>query len=141
MEMGNVSKRQQPRYRSDNSRRSPIGLQCSEKLPHMEASFSWPLNKYLQWYSDNGHQTKLMHISQTNYMFNRKKYRYWPSIVFSNSLLIYLFFIALYVSIYKHNIHIEKMKKNYWRQSYAIETSTCRNKQKYKQLRDMNGTV
>ena len=30
MEMGNVSKRQQPDHRTDNSRRSQIGLQCSE---------------------------------------------------------------------------------------------------------------
>ena len=36
MEMGNVSKRQQPDYRTDNSRRSPTGLQCSEKFPHPE---------------------------------------------------------------------------------------------------------
>ena len=46
-EMVNVSKReQQPDHRTDNSRRPPIGLQCSEKLPHSEVSFSWPLNKY-----------------------------------------------------------------------------------------------
>ena len=45
MEMGNVPKRQQPDHRKDNSRRSPTGLQCSEKFPHPEASFSWPLNK------------------------------------------------------------------------------------------------
>ena len=31
--MGNVSKRQQPDHRADNSRRLPIGLQCSEKIP------------------------------------------------------------------------------------------------------------
>ena len=43
--MGNVSKGQQPDYRADNSRRPPMGLQCSEKLPHLEASFSWPLKK------------------------------------------------------------------------------------------------
>ena len=46
MEMGNVSKRQQPDHRADNSRRPPIGLQCSEKLSNLEAFFSWPLNKY-----------------------------------------------------------------------------------------------
>ena len=36
MEMGNVSKRQQPDHRIDNVRRSPIGLQChvSEEFPH-----------------------------------------------------------------------------------------------------------
>ena len=33
-EMGNVSKRQQPYQRADSSRRPPMGLQCSEKLPH-----------------------------------------------------------------------------------------------------------
>ncbi|OPL32615.1 hypothetical protein AM593_06731, partial [Mytilus galloprovincialis] len=30
MEMGNMSKRQQPDHRVDNSRRPPVGLQCSE---------------------------------------------------------------------------------------------------------------
>ena len=33
-EMGNVSKRQQPDNRADNSRRPPMDLQCSEKLQH-----------------------------------------------------------------------------------------------------------
>ena len=47
MKMGNVPKRQQPDHRKDNSRRSPTGLQCGEKFPHPEASFSWPLNKYI----------------------------------------------------------------------------------------------
>ena len=37
---GNVSKRQQLDHRTDNSRRSPIGIQCSEKFPHPEASFT-----------------------------------------------------------------------------------------------------
>ena len=37
--MGNVSKRQQPDQRADNSRKPPMGLQCSEKLPHQEATF------------------------------------------------------------------------------------------------------
>ena len=51
MEMGNVPKRQQPDHRKNNSRWSPTVLQCSEKFPHSEASFSWPLNKYIlvQW--------------------------------------------------------------------------------------------
>ena len=40
IEMENVSKRQQPDHRTDNTRMSPIGLQCSEQLPHPEASFS-----------------------------------------------------------------------------------------------------
>ena len=30
--MGNVPKRQQPDHRTDNRRRSPTGLQCSESL-------------------------------------------------------------------------------------------------------------
>ena len=47
MEMGNVPKRQQPDHRADNSRRSPTGLQCNEKFSNPEASFSWPLNKYI----------------------------------------------------------------------------------------------
>ena len=34
IEMGNVSKRQQPDQRADNSRRQPMVLQYSEKLPH-----------------------------------------------------------------------------------------------------------
>ena len=59
MEMGNVSKRQQPDHRADTNRRPPMGLQCSEKLPNQEASFSWPLNKYAYWFSDNGRHTKL----------------------------------------------------------------------------------
>ena len=33
-EMGNVSKRQQPDHRADNSRRPPMGIQCSEKLQY-----------------------------------------------------------------------------------------------------------
>ena len=37
MEKGNVSKKQQPDHRSDNSRRPPMGFQCSEKLPHPSA--------------------------------------------------------------------------------------------------------
>ena len=32
MEMGNVSKRQQPDQRAENSRRPPMGLQYSEKI-------------------------------------------------------------------------------------------------------------
>ena len=44
-----LSKRQQPDHREDNSRRSPTGLQCSEIFPHLEASFSWPLNKYIYY--------------------------------------------------------------------------------------------
>ena len=43
MEMGNVPKRQQPDHRKNNSRKSPTGLQCSEKFTHPEASFGWPL--------------------------------------------------------------------------------------------------
>ena len=58
MEMGNVPKRQQPDHRADNSRRSPTGPQCNEKFPHPEASFSWPLNKYVL-FSDNERHTKL----------------------------------------------------------------------------------
>ena len=57
--MGNVSKRQQPDHRANNSRRPPMGLQCSEKLPYPEASFSWPLKKYVYYFSDNGRHTKL----------------------------------------------------------------------------------
>ena len=34
MKMRNVSKRQQPDNRADNSRKPPMGLQCSDKLPH-----------------------------------------------------------------------------------------------------------
>ena len=33
-EMGNVLKKQQPDHRTDNSIRSPTGLQCSEKFLH-----------------------------------------------------------------------------------------------------------
>ena len=46
--MGNVSKRQQPDHRAEKSRRSPMGLQCSQILPHPQASFSWSLqNMYI----------------------------------------------------------------------------------------------
>jgi hypothetical protein len=31
VETGNLTKRQQPNQRADNGRRSPMGLQCSEK--------------------------------------------------------------------------------------------------------------
>ena len=41
MEMGNVSKRQQPDHRADNSRRPPMGLQRSEKPPHHVCQFSF----------------------------------------------------------------------------------------------------
>ena len=34
--MGNVPKRQQPDHKKNNTRRSPTGLQCSEKFPHSE---------------------------------------------------------------------------------------------------------
>ena len=47
MEMGNVSKRKQTDHREDNNRGTPMSIQCSEKLPHPEESFSWPLNKYV----------------------------------------------------------------------------------------------
>ena len=54
MEMGNVSKKQQPDQIKNNSRGSPTGLQCSEKFPHLEASFSWPLNKSVYYKIENG---------------------------------------------------------------------------------------
>ena len=41
--MGNVSKRQHLNNSADNIRRPPMGLQCSENLPHLYVSFSWPL--------------------------------------------------------------------------------------------------
>ena len=59
MEMGNVSKSQQPDHRANNSRRAPMGLQYSEKLPHSEESFSWPLNKYVYKFGNNGRHTEL----------------------------------------------------------------------------------
>ena len=34
IEMGNVSKRQQPDQRADNNQRPPFGLHCNEKLPY-----------------------------------------------------------------------------------------------------------
>ena len=34
MEMGNVSKRQQPDQRAENSRRPTMGLRYREKIPH-----------------------------------------------------------------------------------------------------------
>ena len=41
--MRNVSKRQQPNHREDNSRRSPTGLQCSEKFPHLTRPSAGPI--------------------------------------------------------------------------------------------------
>ena len=38
MEMGNVSKRQQPNVRVKNSWRPPMGLQYSKKIPQMEGA-------------------------------------------------------------------------------------------------------
>ena len=57
--MGNLSKRQQPDHRADNSRRPPMSVLCSEKLPHPEAPFSWPLSRYVYYFSDNGRHTKI----------------------------------------------------------------------------------
>ena len=45
MEMGNVSKRQPPGQRAENSRRQPMGLKNSEKIQHPEACFSWHQTK------------------------------------------------------------------------------------------------
>ena len=36
-EMGNVSKRQQPDHRAENSQRPPMGLQCSENSLNLSA--------------------------------------------------------------------------------------------------------
>ena len=36
--IGDISKRQQPDQRAEKSGRPPIGLQCSEKFPNLEAS-------------------------------------------------------------------------------------------------------
>ena len=47
MDMRNVLKRQQPDQKADIDRRPLMGHQCSVKLPHPEAFFSWPLNKNL----------------------------------------------------------------------------------------------
>ena len=65
MEMGNVSKRQQPDHRADNNRRPPMGLQSSQKLPQAEASFSWPLIKYVYYLSDDGRHTKPQNTQET----------------------------------------------------------------------------
>ena len=54
MELGTMSKRQQPDQRAENSRSSPMGLQHSEKIPHRKLFFSWPLNKNVNQLSDNG---------------------------------------------------------------------------------------
>ena len=35
-----MSKRQQPEKSADNNRRPPMGLQCSEKIPHPEVGLS-----------------------------------------------------------------------------------------------------
>ena len=61
MEMGNMSKKQQPIQRADNSRKPPKGLQRSEKFPH-PVVLSWPLNKIV--FSGNGCHTTLKHINK-----------------------------------------------------------------------------
>ena len=40
MEIGNMSKRQQPDQRADNMQRPPMGLQPSENIPHPEVVLS-----------------------------------------------------------------------------------------------------
>ena len=42
MEIGNVSKRQQPNQRVENSSRPPISLQHSEKIPHPQEASAGP---------------------------------------------------------------------------------------------------
>ena len=45
IEMGNVSKRQQPNQRSENNRRPPMNLQQDGKTRYPEAGFSWSLDQ------------------------------------------------------------------------------------------------
>ena len=44
-EMGVMSKTQWPDQRAENSWRPLMGLQHSQKSPHLKGGFSWPLNK------------------------------------------------------------------------------------------------
>ena len=62
MKMGNMSKRQQPGQRADNSRRPPMGVQRSMNIPHAEGVISWPLNKIMCYFSENGRHNKLQNI-------------------------------------------------------------------------------
>ena len=47
IEMGDVSKRQQPDQRAENSQRPPMGLQYSEKIQHQEIC----LHKHISYFS------------------------------------------------------------------------------------------
>ena len=54
MVMGNMSKRQQPDKKAYYSRRLLMGLQHSEKIPHPDVGISWPLNKTMYYFIENG---------------------------------------------------------------------------------------
>ena len=45
MEMGNISKRQKPDQRADNSRKTTMSLQRSVKILNPELVLNWVLNK------------------------------------------------------------------------------------------------
>ena len=90
MEMGNVPKRQQRNHRKkNNSRRSPTGLQCSEKFPHPEASFSrWLTENKVLLYIQFFNSISLYLLSVVNIEFIAPIYRlstvfclYLPSVV------------------------------------------------------------
>ena len=48
------SKRQQPNQRTENSPKLPMGLQHSQKILYLEEGFSWPLNKNVYLFRENG---------------------------------------------------------------------------------------
>lgn len=52
--------------RAENSRKLPMGLQYSLKIPHPDACLSRPLNKNVYWFSDtcNERHTKLKYINE-----------------------------------------------------------------------------
>ena len=62
MEIGNMSKRQKSYQRADNSRRPPVGLQRSGKIPPLKVVLSWPLNKNVYYFSDIRRHINLQNI-------------------------------------------------------------------------------
>ena len=64
MEIENVSKRQQPDQRTDNSRSPPIGHQCDENLTPAPGGVLQLAPKQKCKISDNGRHTKLRNIDK-----------------------------------------------------------------------------
>ena len=82
--------KRQPDHRADNSRRLPMGLQCSEKLPHPERIPQLAPKQIcilVQWY--DGRHTKLCHtkLRIIHKKLKLKKHVYYLVSFFSLSCL------------------------------------------------------